>query len=196
MTIAPGQQSLTPELESYRVEFDKARGRIHDILDGLDDEQFNWRPAENAWSVAECLDHLVSLNSQMCRKLDEGIEKGRENGLTADGPFKYGFIGNWFINLASDSEAGRKRKFKAPAAYAPTSNHTISRLEKAILEVQDDLILRVEHANGLDLARIKVPSAAANWLKLSLGQWFKLLAGHQRRHFLQAEDVKAQIPRK
>jgi hypothetical protein len=108
MGVAAPHKSLSTELDQYREEFLRAQDRVRALVSGLDDAQFNWRPADNAWSVAECLDHLVSIGTQMCHKIDEGLEHGTSNGWTSDGPFKYGFIGNWFITLAGDSEKGRK----------------------------------------------------------------------------------------
>lgn len=194
MATAPQLKGLIPELDAYRVQFDAARGQFNQLIEGIDDSQFNWRPQEDQWSIAECIDHLVVLGTLMNRNIDDGIEKAVARGLRSNGPFKYGFIGNWFVSAVGPSDEARKRKFKAPAAYTPTSNHSISRLNIAFNELQDSYIDRLARANGLDLARVKVPSAAggvANLLRLSLGQWFALLANHQDRHLAQARDVRA-----
>jgi len=58
--------------------------------------------------------------------------------------------------------------------------------------LQDHLQGLMEKADGVDLARIKVTSAASRWLRLSLGLWFALLVGHQERHLAQAERVRKQ----
>jgi hypothetical protein len=187
---------LTPlldELARYHAQFESARGQFDTLILGIDDKQFNWRPVEDQWSIAECIDHLIATGTLMNRNIDDGIERALARGLRSDGPFKYGAIGNWFVRAVGPSDEARKRKFKAPKAYTPTSNHTISRLKVAFNKLQDDFSDRIERANGLDLARVKVPSAAggvAGLLRLSLGQWFALLANHQDRHLAQARDVR------
>lgn len=195
MATVPTAQ-LNPELQRYRAEFEQAKADFFGLVEGLDDDQFNWRPGEDEWSAAECIDHLVAIGTLMMRKLDEAIEKAETNGWRSDGPFTYSRIGNWFVKAVGPRDEKNRRKFKAPAVYAPTSNHSISRLEKAFCELQDDFIVRVERANGLDLARVKLPSPITSLLKFSLGQWFALLAGHQKRHFQQALAVKAKIERR
>ena len=194
MATAPAV-TLNPELAGYRTDFEQAKSDFHDLVEGLDDAQFNWRPSENEWSAAECIDHLVAIGTLMTRKIDEAIEKGEANGWRSEGPFTYSRIGNWFVKTVGPRDEDNRRKFKAPAIYAPTSNHSISRLEKAFCDMQDGFIVRLERANGLDLAKVKLPSPITSLLKFSLGQWFALLAGHQKRHFQQAQAVKTQLPR-
>ncbi len=48
-------------------------------------------------------------------------------------------------------------------------------------------------AEGIDLARVKVRSPVLWLLRLSLGQWFALIAGHQKRHLWQAGQVKREV---
>lgn len=192
--MATATDPLIDELEGYRSQFNDARGEFRKLIEGLNDEQFNWRPEENVWSMAECIDHLVMIGTIMGRNIDEALEKAEARGLKSDGPFKYSAVGNWFVRAVSGSEAGRKRKFKAPATYTPTSNHTISRLDAAFNDVQDGFVERVERSNGVDLARVKMPSPVSRLIRLSLGQWLALLAGHQERHLLQAKDVRDNMP--
>lgn len=185
--------TLIPELGVYCRLFEGAREDIRDLVNGLTDEQFNERPGPERWAVAECIDHLCVVGAYLLPLLDAGIEQARAKDWRSDGPFAYGHLGNWFVNFAGPSEKARKRKLKAPKLYTPSSNHSISRLVKAFGDLQDDFIGRVEQANGLDLARVKIASPVTRLIRLSLGQWFALMAGHQERHFLQAQDVRKEI---
>lgn len=185
---------LLPELEDYRQRFEAAKHEFRSMVADIDDDQFNWRPGEEEWSVAECFDHLVMIGDLMLVKLDEGIERAAEADLRSNGPYRYGALGNWFVRAVGPAREGKKRKFRAPKLYTPTSRHTISRLDKAFTELQDALIERLRRANGYDLGRVKVPSPVTRLLRLSLGQWFALLAGHQERHIDQAREAKARMP--
>lgn len=191
--MATATRPLISELDGYRQQFDGARSEFAQLVDGINDDQFNWRPEPDRWSMAECIDHLVMIGTLMNRNIDAGIEKAEAKGWRSDGPFKYGALGNWFVRATGASEDARKRKFKAPKAYTPTSNHSISRLNEAFNGLQDAYIERVRRANGLDLARVKIPSPVTSLIRLSLGQWFALLAGHQERHLIQARDVRAKL---
>lgn len=78
--------------------------------------------------------------------------------------------------------------------YTPSSNHSISRLDAAFGDLQTAFVERVGRSNGIDLARVKISSPITRLIRLSLGQWFSLLAGHQERHILQAREVREQMP--
>ena len=192
--MATAAEPLIEELEGYRLQFEESRAEFPKLVAGLDDEQFNWRPQEDRWSMAECIDHLVVVGTMMMRRIDDALEKAEARGMKGDAPFKYGPLGNWFVRSVSGGDAGRKRKFKAPAIYTPSSNHSISRLDAAFNKLQDTYVSRIERSNGLDLARVKLPSAVTRLIRLSLGQWFALLAGHQERHIMQAKEVREKIP--
>ncbi len=184
---------LVDDLRRCVERYTGAKAGIQDLVAGLTDAQFNERPQPNYWSVAECLDHLVVIGSQTVPKLRDGIRRAEEKGWRKPGPYRYGWVGNYFVKLTGPTDDARKRKFKAPKQYTPSSNHSISRIVKAFSGLQDELIETAVLANGVDLGRVKVPSPVTNLLKLSLGQWLTLLAGHQERHFLQAKDVRAAI---
>lgn len=191
MTTAE-KTALHPELAGYRAEFEEATTLFSDLTDGLSDEQFNWRPSDKEWSAAECVDHLVAIGTLLKRRIEESIELGREKHLESDGPFKHPRLGNRILRTVGPRDEHNRRKFKAPEIYAPTSNHSVSRLETAFGELQDQLIEYTERANGLDLGRIRRPSPIP-LVKLSLGQWFGLAANHQKRHFQQANEVKQKL---
>ena len=194
MTTSSGSSiDLVEDLRVCIGRYTEAKSNIHGLVAGLNDAQFNARPQPNYWSVAECLDHLVVIGSQTVPKLRDGIRVAEEKGWRSPGPYRYGWVGNYFVKLTGPTDDARKRKFKAPKQYTPTSNHSISRIVKAFSGLQDELIETARSANGVDLGRVKVPSPVTSLLKLSLGQWLTLLAGHQERHFLQAKDVRAAI---
>lgn len=51
----------------------------------------------------------------------------------------------------------------------------------------------LERARGLDLGRVRLPSPLPSpwnrWARLSLGQAYRFVLGHNRRHILQARSV-------
>ncbi len=193
MATAATPQSIVPSLDQCKGRFEAARTEFSRLVYGLTDAQFNWRPEAERWSAAECIDHCVIVGTLMNRNIDDAIVRAKERNLRSGGPFKYGAFGNFFVKVVGPSDKARKRKFKAPKAYTPTSNHSIGRLNEAFEKLQSDFADRLARADGLDLARIKVPSAkggVGGLIRLSLGQWFALLANHQDRHLAQARDVR------
>jgi hypothetical protein len=54
---------------------------------------------------------------------------------------------------------------------------------------QAQYIDRLRQANGLDLARARVSSPVAKWLRMPLGSGFLTMVAHERRHLAQARRV-------
>jgi hypothetical protein len=190
-TVGP---SLIPELEAHRAGFRWARREIRDLTAQIDEETYNRRPARDAWSAAECVEHLSVTAREMLPALDAGIRQARERGWLAHGPFEYGRLGDWFVGYAVADELPPKKRAKAPKLYRPP--HRRYELEPSVEEfvrLQDELVDRLQLASGVDLARVKVKSPAMSLVKLSLGQWFRLLEGHQRRHLWQASESVRQV---
>jgi hypothetical protein len=167
------------------------------VVADLTDEQFNWNAEPGRWSMAQCLDHLCVTGAQILPRMDQGIERARARQWFSSGPFRYGRLGNWFVRANSATERPPRRRFKAPQLYAPSAEPPLSEVVPVFLQLQEELISRLHDANGLDLARVKVSSPVSRLVRLSLGQWFTLVAGHQERHLWQAEQVRrhANFPR-
>lgn len=192
--IIERQADLIPELADRRDEFRAAKQRMALLVSGIDQDQFNRRPPDGGWSMAECVDHLVVTGEQMCPRLEEQIDKARTKGRWSNGPFDYGFMGDKFIRLIGDAELPPK-KLRAPSVFKPRAGrrHDLEETVSRFQRLQDDFIRLVEKANGVDLKRTKVTSAVTRLIRLSLGQWFAGLAAHQRRHLWQAEQAKSRV---
>jgi hypothetical protein len=184
----PGYLTLAPELDVFRVEFERLADEGDALTGALTDEQFNWHPPSGGWSVAQCVDHLNVTARVYLPKLDEGIANAIRRGLYGEGPFRY----NWFGRLFVGSVAPPLRfRVKAPAAFQPAPSRKRAETLAAFRAYQVQFIDRLRQANGLDLARARVQSPAASYLRLPLGSGFALMIGHERRHLLQARNVMA-----
>jgi hypothetical protein len=188
------EQPLIPELEGYRTGFRWAKGEIQNLTGSIDSTLYNARPAEKAWSAAECVEHLSATAREMIPALDAGVARARERAWLAHGPFEYGRFEKWFARQAGGSELPPKRRLKAPKLYSPP--HRTYDMEEAVGEfmaLQDRYIETLQLASGIDLARTKVPSPAMSLLKLSVGQWLAAMEGHQRRHLWQAREAVRRV---
>jgi hypothetical protein len=116
----------------------------------------------------------------------EEIDRSRSAGLTGRGPFRYGYFNRWFVRFM---DAPPKFRVPAPKVYLPPAGHRKDEVVPEFLSVHDRILELIEKANGLDLARIKVPSPMGR-IKFSLGPRFALLASHDRRHLWQAWQVR------
>lgn len=178
--------ALTPELDALREQFEQIADDADAFVAGLNEEQFTWRPAADAWPVALCLDHLNATARSYLPMLDEGIAAAIRNGTYSEGPFSYNWLGRFFVR---SMEPPARFRMKAPKLFQPEPHRPRSEIMAAFRAYQVQFIDRLRQANGVDLAKARVSSPAAKWLRLPLGSAFALMVTHERRHLWQARRV-------
>ncbi len=186
-SVSP-DEPLVAELQNYKEQFEENRRDAQDLVAGLDDKQFNWRPAAGRWSIAECLAHLNVTGQIYLTVFDRSIKMARAaNPAFEAGPFRHGVFGKLFLRA---TEPPAKIKVKAPKLIAPLPEHLLAVVLPAYVSLHDQLIRRLSDANGLNLTRVKVISPFSRLFKFSLGHAFAITAAHERRHLWQARQVK------
>lgn len=178
---------LPKELQEIKDQFSAMKKDAADFLGKLKDNQFNKRPADNGWSVAECVDHLIVTGFDYCDKLEEGLKILQKKDKRYTGEMKYSYIGSKFI---ANVEPPVKRKFKSPPKWRPDSNINKAKATQAYLQLQDRWMDIIDRSKGWDLTKVKLPSPAVSWIKFSAFVILGVNAAHQRRHMEQAKKVK------
>src|ERR1700728_2139124 len=181
----------TPELEQYCKEFDQISVQAREVTKGLNEERFNWRPGPGEWSIEECLAHLLIAGNWEIRAIEDAIGRATAHGMTGAGPFRYGPFERLIVRK---TEPPVKRKFTAPKHFRPLHGQPVTAVLPSFLHLQSQLMLLAQSAEGLDLARIKVPTPISRLIRLSLGMTFAQVAAHERRHLEQAWRVRKQLP--
>lgn len=186
---------MNAELQERQREFEAAAATIQDLVAGLSEESFNRRPGEDRWSIAECIDHLVTTGRRVLPRMEAAVSDARARGWTAEPPFRYGRLGNWFVRAIGDARLPPRNRLKAPRLYRPQASpeRQIRPTMEEFVALQSDFVELIQRADGLDLARIKIASPVTRLLRLSLGQWLDGMSGHQRRHLWQAAQVKKDL---
>jgi hypothetical protein len=91
--------------------------------------------------------------------VQHAIRKGRQAGLSGKPPFRYGFLGNWFVRAMDENGA---IKFRAPRMYMPPASHFhAADLAADFSYLQQQFKICLEESSGLDLAKIRVTTAVA-----------------------------------
>jgi hypothetical protein len=186
VNAVPGPRGLADDLHEFCSQFEALKIDAENLLTGLNDLQFNWRPSSNSWSIAECIDHLVVTGRLSIANIYYSISEARSRGLLSPGPFRYSAIEKFFVRAM---EPTSKIKFRAPKAYVPSPDHTCAELTTSFIKLQDEFLLCLKESNGIDLSRVKVSNPVSKWIRFSLGQEFALNTAHERRHLWQARRI-------
>ena len=188
---------LDPVLADSIERYEGALFRLHDLILGLSEADAHRSPGKGAWSVAQCLDHLVIAGSLVCVRLDEEIRRARELTRTVkDGrAARLGWFDRLFIAVTARGQDGRPPHFRVPhrPPFDPGAGRPIPVLTSQFTALQDRLITSARSAKGLDLVDIKVNSILDPRIKVGLGAWYVAIAGHQERHLDQAMRVRAAL---
>jgi hypothetical protein len=184
--MPPTHIALAREIEAFRQQFEQLSHDADSLVDTLSDNQFNWQPGPEAWSVAQCIDHLNTSARLYLPQLDEAIANAIRRGMYGEGPFSYNVIGR-FLTAAMEPPA--RFRVKAPKPFHPPAQRPRSEVMAAFRAYQVQFCDRLRQSNGLDLARAKVRSPTVSWIRMSLGSGFALMLAHERRHLWQARNV-------
>lgn len=178
-------------LEDYRrqVESIKARGKA--MAEQLTETAMRTRPAADAWSPVEILDHLRVTVEQYVFAIDAALAAAPAVAWSDREP-NYGWV--WRLFLRS-IEPPVKRRFRAPKVFAPGVQPAVEATLQGFLAAHDALIERIHRAAEYDLERVKVVSPGNSFLKPPLGCAILTMAAHGRRHLAQLQrSAGAELP--
>ncbi len=179
-------ESLPSELRDVHEQIEDVRGQLQQLMFGVNEAAFLWRPEPNHWSISECLMHLNTTAALYISAIDRAIGAGQPASGGEELP-RRGFLGRWMLNTL---EPPVTRRFKAPGAFAPNEPKPLDQVVPEFIRYQDEVQQRLAVAKGFDLWRTKVKSPAVPLLRFSLGETFAIITAHERRHLAQAEEVK------
>ena len=178
--------------DAYAAAFREVLAGWEALAEPLSDEQFNWKPAPDKWSVAQCMDHVSRIATRYLPELEETFRAG---GPAGEPPFHYDLRGRLFIRGTGPSAATRKTlKEMEPAA---------GRIDLAgALQLYRSNTARfvnlLERTRGIDLSRIRMRSPYTPripFLTFPIGALIEGSAGHEMRHLAQAKRVMSAASR-
>jgi hypothetical protein len=159
-----------------------------DLVNGLSEEQAAWRPRPDAWSVAECLDHLGAMNRVYLAAMAKAAADGRSKGRMRQGPARAGRFGRWFAAMMEPPVKPSKR-MKAPKNIVQRRSPELRDAFKGFASSQNEVESFLRQSADLDLAEIRFKNPFVWWIRFSLASGLKNILAHDRRHLWQARNV-------
>jgi hypothetical protein len=181
---------MNSNMLTLKEELADCRDRAQKLVEGLTQDELTRRPDPCKWSIAECLAHLNVTAGVVQSLIAQAIERGKKDKLFGTGPFTLGAKGRLLLWIA---EPPPKFRLRAPKSVVPPiSIGNPAQVLPDFLKVQDEWERLWKEAEGLDMARVNIgPRLSLFCCHLSAS--FPWMMAHQRRHLLQAENVKRQI---
>ncbi len=157
---------------------------------GLTEEELNWKPTNETWSIAQHLHHLIVINSSYF-PIIEALEK-----MELKIPFylRIPSLVRWMGNLIYNSvKPEQTKKIKTFPIWEPSTS-TISGDIVARFEAhQQSLKEQIQYAEGLLQKGSLIHSPAHNKIVYTLERAFDIIVAHEMRHFNHAKEVRKRI---
>ena len=186
LLAADTAQTLSQEeRDRAAAELKGSKKAFLDATKGLSPAQWNFKPAPERWSVAECSEHIALAEGFIFGLVSEKIMKAPANPEKRDAAKGKDEL---IVKILQD----RSHKATAPEPIDP-AKHASMTLQESIKLFQDSRAHTIEYVNNTQedlrdhLFDHPVPAIGT----LDGYQWILLISGHTRRHTAQILEVKA-----
>jgi hypothetical protein len=179
---------VPPEIAALLTALDANARAARTLVDGLSEEDGRWRPAPDAWSVAECLDHLAVANRVYIEAMREPAARARAAGRVRRAPALPGFLGRLFVN-SLEPPAKSRTKRKAPGKIRPRESPGLRDAFDAFIASQEPVRAFLREYANIDLVGIRFPNPFIGLIHFSLATGLHVIAAHERRHLWQARET-------
>ena len=152
----------------------------------LNAAQLNWKPAAESWSVAQCLDHLLTSNRQMLPVMAAAASGAHKASFWERMPILPGLMGKFMVRAVSPYA---KQKVKAPAKIQPSTSALDAQIVARFVDQQREVAEHFKQLAAVQADRIVITSPLLSVITYSLLDAARLTVAHERRHLAQAERV-------
>lgn len=175
---------MSEKIENVTRELAEISGLAREKFGGLSNEQLNWKPAENSWSVAQCLDHLIKSNEMFYPEVKKIGDGTRTNSLWENWSPLTGWSGRFLIKSLQND----KQKTKTAASASPPSTIEPGIVEKFVAH-QNEVAESVRLTENADWEKTILTSPFLSVFTYKLADGYQIMLVHEHRHLRQAERV-------
>jgi hypothetical protein len=178
---------------SQRMEEIKAlTAQLHNVSAKYSREALQQSPAEGKWSVAQVLQHLNGYNRYYLAAIAAQLDKPAQP--PARETYRAGWLGTYFTKLMLPPVPGKKPvKMKSPKDHEPDSFPDPDAMIREFISGEAKLLMLLEKSREINLERVRIPVSLNRFIRLKLGDTFHFLIAHQQRHFLQMQQILANV---
>jgi hypothetical protein len=175
-------------LQTIASETEKVGGEARHLVADLTDEQLNWKPAPDSWSIAQCLDHLAVTSEKFDQNFGKAIARGRDKRRASSAVrYRPTILGGWLVKQLLPEA---KRKVPAPRVFRPSESSAIKGALERFLRQQEKFLGFVKDARGIDYNKTRLRSPVTPLMRYSLADAFVITVVHGQRHLAQARRVR------
>lgn len=147
--------------------------------------ELNQREEEGRWSVLECLEHLNLYGDFYLPEIQEKIGASKYKN---EERFKSSWLGEYFANsMLPKEKLNKMNTFKNMNPIKRTLD--ASHVERFIAQ-QKQLLDLLHRAREVSLTKTKTGISISKWIRLRLGDTFRVVVYHNYRHVVQINKLR------
>ena len=175
---ARAQELTKDERDKALAYLESSRKEVLDAVKDLTPAQWNFKPAPDRWSIAECMEHIAASEDFIRGNIENGVMKAPAAPGRDTAAIDAGIIAN---------VPARKNKVQAPEAIKPTNRYGSPQNSVAhFLESRVKTEEFLKSASGLRDHAADSPTGQ----KWDAYEFVLLIAAHSERHTNQIKEVK------
>jgi hypothetical protein len=175
-------------LQTILDEAGKNNYAARQLVSGLRDDQLNWKPAPEKWSIAQCLDHLAVTSSKFDPYFTAALARARKQWPVTSSPsYRPTLVGGLLIKQVVP-ETGRN--LTTPKIFRPSESSNIHGALESFFKQQEQFLDFVRATGGVDYNKTRLRSPVTPLMRYSLADAFVVTVVHGQRHLAQARRVR------
>uniref|UniRef100_A0A832DFW3 DinB family protein n=1 Tax=Ignavibacterium album TaxID=591197 RepID=A0A832DFW3_9BACT len=177
-TIKQLKDKFISDSESFLTELKK--------LSDLTNDQLNWKPAENLWSIAECIEHLSISNQLYFFEIEKQFSEKQIACNDEETPVKHRFLGKLIIKTVDPSNIKKTKTF---SVFQPSKSFITKDSIIKLTEVQKSLINLISSSVNLNTNEYSMCSPASKFVEENFSDVLEIIRLHNKRHLIQIQKL-------
>ncbi len=155
-----------------------------EILSKLAIENLNKKSDAESWSVLECIEHLNRYGDFYIPEIRKQINISKHQSSQE---FRSGWLGNYFAKSMLPKE--KLNKMKTFKSMNPAGSSLNGEVLERFLAQQKQILELLAASKKINLNKTKTAISISKWIKLRLGDTFRVVIYHNQRHIVQAKNA-------
>lgn len=173
-------------MQHWLNQIDKTTDEFQNHFGALTNEELNWKPNPETWSIAQNIDHLIVINQTYFPILAE-LKSGKyKTPFLARFGFVVSFLGKTVLNAVKPD---RKKKMKTFSIWEPAKSQISNDILARFSKHQRELKQEIEASKALIDRGAIIFSPANKNIVYTLETAFDIIVNHELRHLEQSKEV-------
>jgi hypothetical protein len=182
---------MQKQLAALVASLESAQGKLRSLADKVSDSNWIRKPESQAWSAADCVEHLNMTSRAYVPLLREAINRARLMNAAPTDSYHTDFAGRVMAFMMRPLKRIGKFKIgkvKTTGPFTPRGGQSREQLLSDFVRLQSELISLIRSADGLPIDQVKIQSPFGR-MRYNAYSALEIVTQHEHRHLQQAEEA-------